>query len=246
MGSSFDWLRAKPIAHRGIFDNKQIAENSATAIKQAMDQNFAIELDINISKDHVPVVFHDDKLSRMTNLDGYISMTDANQLTAAKLLGTPDHILTLKEVLTLVDGKAPILLDLKTSNGLNGEKYIYEVLKGYKGEYAVQSCNPYVLEWFKLNAPEVRRGQMASAFKGEKITYAKKRKLKKLKLNNVSEPNFVSYKVEDAKRRRFKKLGNNVPVVLWTIKDKKGLRKAKEYNANFIFDSSTNLDTSLF
>ena len=137
----------------------------------------------------------------------------------------------------IVDGKVPLLLDIMPSSKANFERAIYEALKNYKGEFAVCSANPYILEWFKLNAPTFKRGQRVSRFKKEKPTYAKKRVLSKMKLNHLSEPNFLLVKVEDARKLKTKKLikkGNNV--VLWTIKDKKALRKAKDYKSNFIYE----------
>ena len=240
MHNSNDWLRNMPIAHRGIFDNVTVAENSKTAIKKAIDANYAVELDVNITNDNKAVVFHDDKLSRMTNIDGYISGTNYEDIKHAHLLNLKDEIMSVNDVLSLVDGKVPILFNIAGDANLCVSKILYETIKDYPGEVAVESSNPYTLEWFKINAPRVKRGQRASAFKKEKPTFAKKGQLKKLKLNNISEPNFICYKVEDAKKRHLKKaIKENLPIVLYIVKDKKGKRRAEDLKANVIFVSDT-------
>lgn len=236
MHNSSDWLRNMPIAHRGLFDNVTVAENSKTAIKRAIDSNFAIELDVNITRDNKPVVFHDDKLSRMTNIDGYISGTDYADIKHAHLLNLPDEILSVEEVLALVDGKVPILFNIDGNASLCVSKILVESLKDYAGEVAVECSNPYTLEWFKLNAPRVKRGQRASRFKKEKPDFAPKGHLKRLKLNGISEPNFICYKVEDAKKAYLKPaIKTELPIILYDVKDKKGRRKATDLNANIIF-----------
>lgn len=235
--NNLDWLKSTPIAHRGIFDNKEIAENSKTAIKRAIDANFAVELDVNLTNDNKAIVFHDDKLSRMTNIDGYISSSNYEDIKHAHLLGLKDEILTVDEVLKLVNGKTPILFNIDGNASLCVAKILAESIKNYAGEIAVECSNPYTLEWFKLNHPRIKRGQRASAFKKEKTIFAKKRLLKKLKLNEISEPNFICYKVEDAKKRYLKNaIKNNLPIVLYVVKDKKGARKATDLKANIIFE----------
>lgn len=236
MHNSNDWLRNMPIAHRGLFDNVTVAENSKTAIKRAIDSNYAVELDVNITRDNKPVVFHDDKLSRMTNIDGYISGTNYEEIKHAHLLNLKDEILSVDEVLALVDGRVPILFNIDGNANLCVSKILFESIKDYPGEVAVECSNPYTLEWFKLNAPRVKRGQRASRFKNEKPDFAKKGQLKRLKLNSISEPNFICYKAEDAKKGYLKPaIKSELPIILYDVKDKKTKRRANDLKANVIF-----------
>ena len=76
MHNSLDWLKHTTIAHRGIYDNITVAENSKTAIQKAIDANYAIELDVNLTKDNTPIVFHDNIFSRLTDVDGYVNLTE--------------------------------------------------------------------------------------------------------------------------------------------------------------------------
>lgn len=238
MINSHDWIRNIPIAHRGFFDNDKVAENSKSAIKKATDANYSVMVDVSFSNDHQPIVFHDESLSRMTNTSAYLSTLNAEELKKTKLLNSEDTILTVADVLSIVDKKVPIIFSIAGETPLSHARALYDAIKDYTGEVAVACANPYTLEWFKLNAPRVKRGQSASSFKHEKPTYAKKGKLKHLKLNNISEPNFVVYNIDDAKPWYFKKLKkDNIPLVLGVVKTKKHRTKARDYKANVIVET---------
>lgn len=235
MHNSLDWIKTTPIAHRGIYDNITVAENSKTSILKAIEANYAVELDVNLTKDNTPIVFHDNIFSRLTNVDGYVNLTEYKDIKNEKLLKSNDVVLTVADAIKLVDGRVPILFNISGELPIAVSKHFYDAVKDYTGEFAVESTNPYTLEWFKINAPRVKRGQRSGAFNHRKPEFAKKGKLKKLKLNHISEPNFVVYRVEDAKKRYFKKLEkNNIPLVLGTIRNKKDSRKVESFNANQI------------
>jgi len=235
MHNSIDWIKTTPIAHRGIYDNITVAENSKTSIQKAIDANYAIELDVNLTKDNTPIVFHDNIFSRMTDSDGYVNLTEYKDIKNEKLLKSDDVVLTVADAIKLVDGKVPILFNISGELPLSVSKHFYEAVKDYTGEFAVESTNPYTLEWFKINAPRVKRGQRSGAFNHRKPEFAKRGQLRKLKLNHISEPNFVVYRIEDAKKRYFKKLKKNgTPLILGTIRTKKEARKFETFDANQI------------
>ena len=228
------WLTNQPIAHRGIFDNETVAENSLTAFKACIEKGCPIEVDVRATKDKQIVVFHDDKMCRMTDIDGYVSHLTYDEIKDAKLLKTTDTIPTLTEVLALVNGSVPLLIEIKNIGGLAYEKELYEILKNYKGEYAIQAFSPLILEWFKLNAPSVKRGQLASFFRGEKgLNPITKYALKRLKLIKRSDPDFISYKLEDLPNKYVKKAG--LPVIAWTITSDEEVARAKVVADNYIF-----------
>lgn len=228
------WLVQKPIAHRGIFDNEEVAENSLSAYKACIEKGCPIEIDVRVTKDRKVVVFHDDKLCRMTDIDGYVSQLTYEEIKDAKLLKTNETIPLLQEVLDLVGGKVPLLIEVKNISGVSYEKELYEILHGYKGEIAIQSFSPMILEWFKLNAPQIKRGQLASYFKGvKKLSPISKFALKRLRLNKRSDPDFISYKLEDLPNKYVKKA--NLPVLAWTITSESEIKRAKEVADNYIF-----------
>lgn len=235
MHNSHDWLKNTPIAHRGIYDNITIAENSKSAIEKAIEANYAIELDVNLTKDNTPIVFHDNIFSRLTNADGYVNLTNYDDIKNEKLLKSEDVVLRVSDATSLVNGKVPILFNISGDLPLSVAKHFYDAVKNYSGQFAVESTNPYILEWFKINAPRVVRGQRSGAFNHRKPIYAKRGQLKKLKLNHISEPNFIVYRVEDAKKKYFKKTEKDgLPLILGTVRTPKDIRKVEALSANKI------------
>ena len=112
--SAFDWLTRRPIAHRGLHDgNKTIAENSMAAFRAAMEAGFAIECDIHIAADGVPVVFHDGDLARMTGIETDVSSLGSAELGAIRLAGTQDGVPTLAALMELVAGRVPLVVEMK-------------------------------------------------------------------------------------------------------------------------------------
>ncbi len=229
------FLTNKMFAHRGLWD-KDSPENSLSAFKKAVENGFGIELDVNPIEDGTPVVFHDSKLSRMTGEDGYIQNLNIEELEKIKLLKSNEKIPTLKEVLKLVNGKVPLLIEIKSQQKVGElEKKVFELLKNYKGEYAIQSFNPFSLQWFYENAPKIWRGQLSSYFKGEKLGIFKKAVLKRLKVKKISHFDFVSYDIKNIPNRFTKKL--SVPLLTWTVQNQEQYIKALQHTDNVIFDS---------
>ncbi|MDP4195357.1 MAG: glycerophosphodiester phosphodiesterase family protein, partial [Bacteroidota bacterium] len=160
-----NWLLDTPIAHRGLFDNVKIPENSLTSFQAAVDSGFPIELDVRILSDGHLVVFHDHALARMTGLKGSILKMTLKELKTIKLLDTDQGIPLLSDVLKLVNGKVPLLLEIKTRKNIGWlELKLLNMLSKYKGEYAIESFNPWSIKWFRDNAPEITRGQLSSGF----------------------------------------------------------------------------------
>lgn len=230
------WLCKQYIAHRGLHD-ETAPENSLAAFQKAIDANFAIELDVRPLADGTIVVFHDETLGRMTGADGFISNYTYDDIKDITLLKTNERIPTFAEVLSLVDGRVPILIEIKNRGKVGFEKNVYKQLMKYKGEYAIQSFNPYSLEWFKLNAPHVTRGQLSSFFKNENLGFVKKFCLKRMLLNKkVSEPHFISYQVENIPNRYLKKY-SDLPLLAWVVRSKEAQEKALKYCDNIIFEN---------
>lgn len=231
------WLVETPIAHRGLHD-KNTPENSLGAFSKAVEKGYAIELDVQLIADDTVVVFHDNSLSRMTGNDGYIKFLNKNDLKVLKLKETKEHIPTLEEVLKLVDGRTPLLIEIKNTQKVgNLEQKVIDILKNYNGEYAVQSFNPYSLQYFKNHAPNILRGQLSGTFKGEKLAWFKKFLLRRLALNKtVSQPNFISYEYT-ALPNRFVKKYKNIPLLAWTVRSKEEYLKVVKHCDNIIFEN---------
>lgn len=235
MQKTLNFLIDKYIAHRG-FHNAENPENTLGAFQRAIDNNYAIELDVQLLKDGTIVVVHDNKLSRLCGEDKYVSNCDYEEIKNLKVLNSSFTIPTFKEVLDLVDGKTPLLIEIKNTLKVGElESKTFELLKNYNGEYAIQSFNPYSLAWFKDNAPNVLRGQLSSFFKGENLSFIKKLLLKKLKLNKISNPNFISYNAENLPNKYCKRC--NLPVLAWTVRSQEQYLDVIKYCDNIIFEN---------
>ena len=240
------WLVNKYIAHRGLHNDKY-PENSLGAFEHAIENDYAIEIDIHKIEDGTIVVFHDDTLKRMTGEDGYINqIKTVEDLKKYKLLGSNYSIPTLKEVLEFVDGRVPILIEIKDERTTSYSPTnpltmaTYELLKNYKGEYAIQSFNPYVLKWFKINAPEVIRGQLSRRFtKNSKLNLFARLALGRMWLNKkVSEPHFIAYHYKDLPNRFVKKY-KRLPLIAWALPSQQEYMKVVSHCDNIIFEGFT-------
>lgn len=152
-----NFLKDSVIAHRGIYDNKKIVENTIPAFKKAISKGYAIELDLHLSKDNKIIVFHDDTLDRLTDKKGKVESLPLEEIKKLKLLNVAS-IPTLEEVLELVKGKVPLLIELKDSRGFTLEKEVSKMLENYKGEFAIQSFDPRTVLWFRLFKKDITRG----------------------------------------------------------------------------------------
>lgn len=231
------WLVEYPIAHRGLHTD-EMPENSLGAFQNAIDNGYPIELDVHLTCDGTVVVFHDDSLARVTNKDGYVKNLTKDTLKDYSLFGTKYTIPTFKEVLDLVDGQVPILIEVKNTGKVGElESALLKILKDYTGEYAIQSFNPYVLEWFKKNAPQIARGQLAGYFKGEKLSFIKKFALKRMLLNKkISCPDFISYDARNVPNRFVNKY-KNLPLLVWCVRSQDEYLKKVKYCDNIIFEN---------
>lgn len=230
--NNVDFLKNRIIAHRGYHDiSKNIPENSIASYKRAIEYGYAIEIDLHLLKDGNIVSMHDDYPERMTGNSKKIVDCTYDEIKDLKLLGTEEHIPLLKEILDLVNGRVPLLIEYKYDNkvGLLEEKSM-ELLKNYKGEYAIQSFNPKSVKWFKDNYKDIPRGQLASSFANEKMCFIKKLILKNVLLFSYNKPDFVSYAIKDLPNSRIEKLRKKgICIFGWTIRDKEAFDFAKKY-----------------
>ncbi|MBR5288451.1 MAG: glycerophosphodiester phosphodiesterase [Clostridia bacterium] len=229
-------------AHRGFFNNEAgVPENSLPAFQAAIDAGYAIELDVQPSRDGVAMVFHDANLSRMCGVEGKIWDYTAEELKAMKLFGTQETIPTLEEALGLIDGQVPVLVEYKMDrvDDLVCELG-HEQLKDYDGAYAIQSFHPLALMWYKKNAPDVARGQLAQQFyKQEKYRKSPSHyAMTYLLANVVTRPDFISYKYSDAgsvSLNLCRALG--AKTAAWTLRDPAHYEQVKGDFDFYIFDS---------
>ena len=209
-------------AHRGLHGEGR-AENSMSAFAAAKEAGFGIELDVRLSKDGELVVYHDADLSRVAGREGKVIDFTAEELAQMSLCGTSDGIPTLRQVLDLIDGAVPLLIEIKMGSGESGiaEKFI-EVIEGYKGDFIVESFHPIALKIVRRARPDILRGILAyeymkdERYKG-KILF---RLSQNLELNFLTRPDFIAYEKNGytVPKLRFVRRTFGTPLIAWTVK----------------------------
>lgn len=229
-------------AHRGLFDNgSEAPENSLEAFRKAVEGGFGIEMDVQLSRDGIPVVFHDFTLKRICGVEGKVCDYTCDELQEFRLCGSGQRIPRFQEALELVDGKVPLIVELKlatmdTSVCTEADR----LLSKYKGMYCIESFHPLAVRWYRKHRREIVRGQLSDAFLKEgKFNRPVCFLLQNLLFNWMGKPDFVAYnhKYEEVLARRLcKNLYGNMAVA-WTIKSQEELERAKSKFDLFIFDS---------
>ena len=227
--NNIDFLKNRIIAHRGYFDNSLgIPENSLPAFKKAIDLNFAIELDIHILKDNTIVAFHDNNLKRMTGINKPLKDYNYGELKDIKLLDTNICIPTFAEVLQLVDGKVPLLIEFKNDYNLKGLiDGAMDLLKKYNGKYAIQSFHPACINYFRKKYPSIPRGQLSYDYKKDRITFIGRFVLRNMLFNIITKPDFISYRIGQCKESKIEKWKKKRPVLGWVVNNKQQFEQNK-------------------
>lgn len=229
-------------AHRGLFDNgKGIPENSMKAFKRAVEEGYGIELDVQLTKDGIPVIFHDFTLERMCGVSGKIENMTYAQLKKLSLLHTDEKIPKLKDFLDMVDGQVPLIIELKIESvNLALCPAVQSLLEYYKGVYCIESFNPLALLWYRRKHREVMRGQLSTNFRHDgnykNVTYFL---LTHLLTNFATRPDFIAYNCHfktEPGRRICRSLYKNLAVA-WTVRNQKQLESLKKDFDLFIFES---------
>lgn len=229
------FLKETIIAHRGVHNEKDIIENSLEAFKEAVNKNYIIELDVHFLKDGEVVVFHDDNIERMTGINKNLKDCTYDEIRNIKLLNKNTYIPKFSDVLKLVDGKVPILIELKNDNKVGLlESSLVQILKKYNGKYAVQSFNPLSIMWFKNNYPNIIRGQLVCKFKNKKMDNIKKFIIKTMFFNIITNPDFISHSVDDLSYKEVNKIKKNKFILGWTVRNKERYDELIKYYDNLI------------
>lgn len=229
-------------AHRGLHDNGGDApENSLKALEKAVDAGYGVELDVQLTKDKIPVVFHDFTLKRVCSAEGKVSDYTYEELQQFYLYSSRERIPKLADFLKLADGKVPLIVELKIEwTDVSVCAAADELLRDYKGVYCIESFNPLGLLWYKKNRSDIMRGQLSDVFKKEEglkgpLYFA----LEHLLLNCVTKPDFIAYNHKYHRmpsRRLCRRLYRNLAVA-WTIKSQQQLDARRKDFDLFIFDS---------
>jgi glycerophosphoryl diester phosphodiesterase len=240
MSRSQTWLDTTPIAHRGYHDSR-IPENSLGAFREAISRGMGIELDVKQAGGGELIVFHDSTTTRLTTADLDVQTSSLTELKALRLKGSDERIPTLGEVLALVRGRVPLLIEIKpVVNPHEVCSRVLETLRDYDGDLAVQSFDPRIILWFRRNSPQMLRVQLATRSDSDDVAlpWLVRLLLRTMAMNLISRPSAIAYDIRTAPsfalscwRRAF-----NCPVLFWTVKTSRDLDRAHRLRGNVIVD----------
>lgn len=237
-----NWLTSRPIAHRGLHTAPNIPENSLLAFEKAIEAGHPIELDIRLTADKQIVVFHDETLERMCGDRQQISTLTFRQLSSFKLLNTEQQIPLLQDVLTFIDGRVPILIELKVKNYTGLMEYLlFHLLQNYSGDFALQSFHPISIRHLKKLNPNFHCGLLAGSYECYGGLTGLSFILKNLFLVPYLRPDFISYEYQalsDPAISLFRKF-SHIPIITWTIDNEEKREKLSQLCNNFIFEQIT-------
>ncbi len=195
-----------PIAHRGLHDaSRGVMENSLPAFRAAARAGYPAELDVRLLADGEVAVFHDQNLDRLTNENGPIASRTSRELHDILLSGAAtgnparnddERIPLLRDVLNLVNGSTPLLIEIKNEGNVGKlEENTAAVLRTYRGAYAVQSFHPGTVQYWRDHAPKITRGLLSGDFRDEKIDERMRERLRNLEFVDECEPDFIGYDI---------------------------------------------------
>lgn len=219
---NFEPLKNRDYAHRGLW-NEERPENSLAAFAAARDAGYGIELDVHLTADGCLVVHHDDSLKRMCGKDIKIGDSTKEEVCACRLKDTEELVPTFDEVLAVVGGKIPMIVELKTENNVDELcKAVDERMQRYDGLWCMESFDPRAVQWFKRNADHVIRGQLAYGGSILKAKPAKRLGLFVLKSqlgNALGRPDFIAYQAATDNNLPMRLIRLMKPLlVCWTIR----------------------------
>ena len=249
MKPDLKWM-SRPFAHRGLHDvSNGIVENTASSVQAALDQDVGIEVDLRLASCGSVMVFHDGQLDRLTLGQGTLELMDKAELQQIAFRDTSDTMLSLSELLEQVDGRVPLLLEIKSN--WSDDRYtvqnfvlrIIETLKDYKGPFGVMSFDPAYMTAFHKLAPELPRGLVAEQFQKRahwpQLSLLNRLSLRFLLSFTRTKPDFIAYDIDAlpaiaplVARKFFKR-----PLLTWTVRTPAQQQTASKYCDAMIFET---------
>lgn len=231
--ADLSWLTARPIAHRGLHDlNQTCWENTLAAFAAAIHHGYAIECDVHLAADRIPVVFHDDDLSRLTGHKGHVWQRTSGHLADLHIGGTSERIASLAAVLELVRGRVPLVIELKgipgQDSGLVAETL--SCLISYSGPVALMSFDHHLIRDLARLAPKIPYGLTA-----EGSSRASQEKHFSMLAYGLS---FISYRVNDLPNTftTFTREKLLMPVISWVVRDGAAVKITERYADQMTFE----------
>jgi glycerophosphoryl diester phosphodiesterase len=243
--SDLSWLTAHHIAHRGLHDAaKGIVENTSSAVAAAIDAGYAVEVDLRIAADGEAMVFHDSTLGRLTEEGGLVFGRNSAELRRIRFRNTSDRMMDLGQLFEQVDGRTPLLLEIKSEWNNVGplERRVADLLSGYAGPAAVMSFDPNSLVAFIELAPDAPRGIVSERFRHReawpKLSRWGRFRLRHLLHGHRSRPQFVAYDIDGLPSAAplIARYLFGLPLITWTVRTQLDRRRAELFADAMIFE----------
>ena len=231
-------------AHKGLYQKDQsVPENSMPAFRAALEHGYGIDCDVQRTYDGQALCFCDSHMRVACGIDERMVSFSYDNLRKLKLFGTNEHMPLLSEVLEMVDGRAPMIIEVKSPAGPQGIpstcETIYAVLKDYTGPYCVASFDPHVLKWFRINAPEVLRMQASMPYfdwRENDRNILRCFYMSRLFCNRLSRPHMIAFSMGSKNRMLKLALRGGAPLVLYTANKKHRHKELMQICDSLIFE----------
>ncbi len=245
MPTSLDWLIGRPIAHRGLHDTARgLIENTAGAVRAAIEANYGIEVDVQLSSDGEAMVHHDDVLGRLTEGSGPLDAYTAAELKRIAFRGSAERMMTLGDLCDLVSGRVTMLVEVKSRFDGDGRlpSRVAAVLGGYSGPVAPMSFDPRQLGWLRQLSPRLVCGIVAAKYRPhpywDLMPPWMRHGMGYLVTALTARPQFVAYGVDDlpalaplAARHIF-----GLPLLTWAVRTEAERQTAARFADQMIFE----------
>jgi glycerophosphoryl diester phosphodiesterase len=237
----------RPIAHRGLHNAKRgIIENTGPAFEAAIDKNYGIECDVRPAADGLPVVFHDEMLARLIEGRGPIAKITERQLKGLRHRVGGAPILTFAELLELVSGRVPLLVEIKSEWEPEQKTFLSRIASAaaaYRGVIALMSFDPAIMTSIRSLAPKLPRGMISGSYTGggwwsRRINRKRAASLRNLLESGPVAPDFYAYDVNALPTpvTEYTRKVQGLPLFTWTVRTAKQRRIAANWADAMIFE----------
>ena len=229
-------------AHRGLWNDER-PENSLSAYQAAVSHGYGIELDVRMTKDQALVILHDADALRMCGTHARICDSFLSELMELKLKGTGQGIPRLEDALSLIAGKVPLIVEIKTCRDIHTLcRLTADMLETYDGPYCIESFDPRAVRWFRIHRPNVLRGQLVFGRRGQEASHSASAlyalALESMVENCLGRPDFIAmdWRCTDALPFRIVRKLFHPWLVAWTVSDQRTLQKYQDIYDLIIFE----------
>lgn len=222
------WLREWTYAHRGLH-GPGVPENSIAAYALGVERGMGIECDIQRSRDGVAMLVHDWELDRLTGVSGPLADHSAEELAEISFLDSEHKLARLEDLLELIAGKVPLLIEIKSRRRYDVEKScaaVRDALAGYAGPHAVMSFDPRVSRWFRRHAPGIVQGLV---MREDDVGHTQTALSRRIALA-IARPEFLAYHIAALPNPMVEGLRlSGFPILTWTVNSPELLTRARQH-----------------